>query len=234
MVLDGWRKFLQRLKGKKVDPISCLCAQTLAAVARPLGAEPVVEHNRLRLGREVLEMAAIIEQESRPHSRYAIGLAVTTGLQGTAPLTAGSVGLGSARDDALQTAVSEWAALAGLSWLGALGLKTDAEPAFQAGNFSVHPGLTGIRAQNAPAWSQETQARLAALLTTRIEKLALSPQTLHSLALMFVVESKVVKHGECRVDGVICPDTLEALQAFDWPEGSETYMLKQHCVLRPT
>lgn len=220
------------------DPaLSGRCAEALAALARSFGATPSVEGERVRVGKDELRLRAVVEGENRAPAgvqlRYASGIAVEVSVNGVPqPLTAGSVGVGDSREDARETAVSEWAHLVGVGVLDALGVRRKEAVSLASGRFSVHPGLTGFRGQQQVLWSNERHPELVEKLKGAIGRLEGLPSEFHSISIMLVVETDGSASGECRVDGVESEEALKAVQSYSWPRTSAAYMFKQFYVLR--
>ena len=213
--------------------LSRLCAESLATLAKSSGVTPSIEGNHLRIGKDELRLSAYVESEGRPHSQYALGLAVEVSINGvTQPLTAGAVGIGATREEAAETAVSEWAQLAGVALLDALGVGRQGEPTFSAGRFSIHPGFTGIRGSRDVAWTEDSQRKLLGILNPLIRGLESSPSEFHAISIMLVVEPGGATGGEGRVDGEVSPAALKAAESFPWPPTRNGYMFKQFYVLR--
>jgi hypothetical protein len=225
-----------RTQGGHVNSDSNLsnrCAVSLASLARSSGATPSLEGNRIRINKDELQLSANIEDEGQAQSQYAVGLAVGVSVNGVArPLTVGSVGIGASREEAVETAVSEWAQLAGVALLDALGVRKQGGLTFGAGRFSVHPGLMGIRGSQDVVWSDDSQRRLLDSLGALIRGLESSPSEFHSVSIRLVVEPGGVSGGECRVDGAVSAEALKAVHSFPWPPTTKGYMFKQFYVLR--
>jgi Family of unknown function (DUF6348) len=170
-------------------------------------------------------------EPSPDNKKYLIGLRINVFVDGVLqPLTFGSVGIGSDRGDAVETAVSDWAMYVGDPLLGALGVKIGEEPQ-NVGPFLVYQGLVGIRGSHSP-WSTENNRQLLHRLDTLVKGLEHSPGELHSISLMVAVEQSGTPQGECRVDGVISPAALTAVQSFPWSQNGTAYIFKQFYVLR--
>lgn len=215
--------------------LSGRCAQALAALARSFGAEPSVDGEKVRVGKDELRLRANFEGEGRAPAgdRYAAGLAVEVWVNGSPqPLAAGSVGVGDNREEALATAVSEWAHLAGVAVLSALGVRGKNAFSSNLGRFSVHPGMTGFRGPQAVPWSDERQRELLDKLKGVAGELERSPAEFHTVSVMLIVETDGTSDGECRVDGVASAEALKAVRSYPWPRASATYMFKQFYVLR--
>lgn len=209
------------------------CAQKLVAIAKSASVTLTSSGDRVRIGNKEVRLRAEIEtaEPSADNKNYLVGLRVDVFVDEVLqPLTFGSVGVGSDRGDAVETAVLEWAMYVGDTLLRALGVKIGEEPR-NIGPFLVYQGLAGIRGSQSP-WSTENNRQLLDRLDTLVTGLEHSPGELHSILLMVVVERSGTPRGACRVDGVISPAALTAVQSFPWSENGTAYIFKQFYVLR--
>jgi uncharacterized protein DUF6348 len=207
--------------------------QRLVAIAKSAAATLTSSGDRVRIGSKEVRLRAEIEaaEPSPDNKKYLVGLRVDVFVDGVLqPLTFGSVGIGSDRGDAVETAVSDWAMYVGDALLGALGVKIGEEPQ-NVGPFLVYQGLVGIRGAHSP-WSTEKNRQLLHDLDPLVKGLEHSPGELHSILLMVAVEQGGTPQGECRVDGVISPAALTAVLSFPWSQNGTAYIFKQFYVLR--
>jgi hypothetical protein len=132
------------------------------------------------------------------------------------------VGIGSDRGDAVEGAVGNWAMYVGYPLLGALEVKIGEEPQ-NVGPFLVYQGLVGIRGSSSP-WSTEKSGQLLHRLDSLVKGLEHSQGELHSISVMVSVEQDGTTQGERRVDGVLSPAALMAVQSpLDSAGGSRIY-----------
>jgi hypothetical protein len=208
------------------------CAQALVGVVKNSAAAVASPGGLIRIGRREVRLAARIENDEHADTKYLIGLRVDVFVDGVLqPLTYGSVGVGSDREDAIGTAVSEWASAVGEALLGALGVKIGEEPQ-QVGPFLVYQGPAGIRGSDRVIWSSENDKRLLHHLTAIVQGLERSPGELHSISLMVFVGRDGMTKGECRIDGAISPAVLKAAQSFSWGQDGLEYLFKKFYVVR--
>ena len=211
------------------------CAQALVRVGRPTVATLAASGSRIRVGSKVVRLQAQIEDEEHADKKSLIGLRVDVFVDEVLqPLTYGSVGIGDDREDALSTAVSEWAMAVGEALLGGLGVKIGQQPE-QIGPFLVYRGPAGIRTSDRVTWSSENDKRLLQYMRPFVQGLEHTPGNLHAISLMALVTSDGVTVGECRIDGVISSSLLKAVQSFPWGQQSAVkFVFKQfYVVLRP-
>lgn len=209
------------------------CAQALVMVGRPAAATLVSSGSRIRIGGKIVRLAAQIDNDQHADTKFLIGLRVDVFVDDLLqPLTYGSVGIGNDREEAISTAVSEWAMAVGNALLGALGMKVGEEPE-QIGSLQIYKGLAGTRSSDPRVtWSSENERRLLHHLEGFVQGLENSPGELHSISLMVAVKANGTTEGECRVDGAISSSLLKAIQSFSWGHDGLTYLFKQFYVVR--
>lgn len=215
---------------RKQPNLSERCVQSLASLATAAGATVRSAGDRIQIGGKEVRLVAQIENEERADAKVLVGLRVDVLADGVPqPFTFGSVGVGENRDDAIETAVFEWSQYVGRALLGALGVKSGDLPR-SIGQFLVYPGLTGIRGSGA-VWSAEKARQLLQHLETLSQVLDRSSGEFHSISLMVVVRANGTVEGECRVDGVISPAALTAVQSFPWQQSGTDYVFRQFYAL---
>lgn len=178
-----------------------------------------------------MRITAQIENEERGDKGFLVGLRVDISVNGVRqPFTFGSVGWGNNRDEAVETAISDWSMYVGRALLGALGAKT-ADLVQTVGPFVVYPGLTRIRGSGV-AWSAEKGRQLLEHLDGLIRELEHSPGEFHSISLVVAIQPDSTSQGECRVDDAISTAALTVVQSFPWSKNGTAYIFKQFYVLR--
>src|SRR5438105_13548657 len=95
--------------------LSARCANALNEIARRAHVTTRSEGATLIANGKRLSISAVRENEARSQDAYLAGIAVTVTVDQQPGLKFGSVGVGSSPDDAIQTAVDEWAQLAGVA-----------------------------------------------------------------------------------------------------------------------
>jgi Family of unknown function (DUF6348) len=173
-----------------------------------------------------LNLQVRIEQEVQQGPQWVVGIAVETGLADGVSLTAGSVGVGTTRQDAHQTAVTEWRQLAGVAILRGVALKERSGEVIARNGFMLYPGATGIRGAEQPPWSDDQHARLVELITP--ELMGLSAGRLHDLSLSVGVNPTGEVEGDCRLDGASSQSILDAVKTFSWPKLKTPYIFKRY------
>jgi hypothetical protein len=155
-------------------------------------------------------------------------------------LTAGVVGVDDTAEHARDTAAAEWAGQYGAPIGFALATRfgasggpspTDKIAPFYAkleieGQVLFHgpPGLRG----DASTREVSSDGFVRTLATSVVPILLRTPPVseYRSATVMVVVKGTAVTGGECRIDGVVSPELLQALSKLAWPEASPSYMFK--------
>lgn len=209
------------------------CAQALVMVGRPAAATLASSGSRIRIGGKVVRLAAQIDNDEHADTKFLIGLRVDVFVdEALQPLTYGSVGIGNDREEAISTAVSEWATAVGDPLLGALGIKIGKDPE-QIGSLVVYRGPAGTRSSDPRViWSSENDKKLLHHIEGFVQGLERSPGEFHSISLMVVVRANGTTDGECRVDGAISSSLLKAIQSVLGGHDGLTYLFKQFYVVR--
>ncbi len=207
--------------------LSSRCVNALASLAA--SEQPVINGDHINIGGMEVALAATVEEEEKAGIKFLVGLRVDASIDGVPqPLSAGSIGVGENRDDAIDSAIFEWAQLVGVALLGALERKPTE---LTAGVFSIYGGATGFRGSEGTYWSDENHRQLLWSLASILDSLQSSPGEFHAISIMVEVRGGVSQRGECRVDGVVSPATLKAVSSFPWPFVSGGYLFKQFYVL---
>ena len=207
--------------------LSTRCAGALAASARASNIQATAAGKRVLLSGAELQLDARIEQEQQQGSQWVVGIAVTTSASGNS-LSAASVGVGTSRADALETAIAEWVQLAGVAQVGGLVLKQRSKERLTLGGAVVYPGATGFRGPDHPTWSNEDHSRLLSLLLSSLGNIA--SDRLHSLSLTLVVDPIGDVQCDCRLDAAASAVMIDAAKKFPWPRLKKSYMFKQYYV----
>lgn len=143
--------------------------------------------------------------------------------------TVGSIGIGKDRNDALQTAIDEWAAFFVTAFSEMLANQTGSEIA----GFRIYPGLLGIRGEKpTPSWidgSAEMNKKIINALMPVIKK---SDREINSLNLMLSVTPNGDVDGECRINNEVSQEILAELKKLNWDKSQTGYLFKQFYLLR--
>lgn len=209
------------------------CVKALAELAKSSGGATSFEGDRLRIGEDELRLSARLDDEPRDGPPYTSGVEVDVSINGsTQPLTAGVVGVGPGREEAVADAVTQWVQLVGVALLDALGVRNQGKPMPGNGRFSVHAGAAVVRSMQDIVWTDESRRQLLDRLGPVVRGLESSPSEFHLIVMMVGVEPGGAVDGECRVDGVVSEEALKAAKSFPWPAAEGSYMVKQYYLLR--
>jgi hypothetical protein len=212
--------------------VSDRCAEALAALARAGTVEATSKGNAVNVAGTPLQLRARVEEERQAGPQWVAGIAVQVAVRGNASaLVEGAVGVGATRADAVDTAILEWANLAGVALIRAVAVRGRSKEVFSVGRVGVYPGFAGIRGAQGLSWSLASNRQLVTLMAPALSGLA--PGQLHGLSVSILVDSKGPVRGECRLDGVASPAAFASAQRYPWPRSKETYMLRQYYVLQP-
>jgi hypothetical protein len=156
-------------------------------------------------------------------------------------LTAGAIGVDDTAEHARETAAGEWAAQYGApigfalaTRFGASGRPsaTDSIAPFYAkldidGQVLFH-GPPGVRGEAKTPGEVSSDVFVRTLATSVVPILRRTPPVneYRSATVLVFVEGTAVTGGECRIDGVVSPELLQAFSKLTWPEGSPSYMFK--------
>jgi hypothetical protein len=142
-------------------------------------------------------------------------------------LAFGSVGVGTSRQDADQTAIREWYMAAGKAVIDAIGRQ---KPEGEVGGFAVYAGLMGVRGTAPGGWLQGDAAMNTKILHVLLPHLPKDASTV-SIDLKVAVQPGSAPDGECRINGQPSPAAMEAVKRLDWPQAGGGYLLKQAYVM---
>ncbi len=207
--------------------LSSRCSEALASLA---AERALVMGDHIKIGGTEVALAATVEQEENAGGKFLVGIRVEVSIDDVPqPLTAGSIGVGDNREDAIDTAIFEWAQLVGVALVGALKRKPTN---VHAGPFPVYPGATGFRGSGGTPWSDDDHRQLLRSLAPVIDGLQDSPGEFHAISIMLQVYGGVARGGECRIDGAVSLAATMAMSSFSWPYLTGNYLLKQFYVLK--
>ena len=207
-------------------------ATALVALARELHIDATASGTRVTLAGAEVNLEARIEQEAQQGPQWLVGIAVTIGLPAGVNLTAGSIGVGTTRQDAIDTAVTEWGQLIGVAILKGVALKERSVGVIARNGFLLYPGATGFRGPEHPTLSDDQHARLVQLITPELAGLAAG--RLHELSLAVAVKATGEVDGDCQLDGASSQSILNAVKTFSWPKLKTPYMFKRYYLVEKT
>lgn len=209
------------------DP-SVVAAQALHRTLTREGTGVELRGGRFFFGPTVLDLKAEVENEGQRDGMFLLGMSVHLAVDGKVipALQMGAVGWGSTRAEALEEAASDWSAYVGT----ALARLFNPDPAQKSPEkpFQVFGGALGIRGpvdgdllERLRAPLERVVERFAAALT------ASDGAPLHSLLVMVYIGPTGLEDGECRCDGRISPELMQAVRPLPWPPASPRYIFKR-------
>ncbi len=212
------------------DPTT-VAAQALHRTLTQEGVFAELRGVRVLVGRAVIELNAVVEQEGAQDGRYLLGLFVQMAINGRIlpPLRMGTVAGGKTRAEALAEAAIDWSAYVGMALARFLRPELD-EPGkpyrLAAGAQGVRGGVDGVLLEQRRAPLADVVERFAAELTD-------SSTSLHSLVVMvYVGPDGQLENQECRCDGELSPRLAEAVQTLPWPPGNPRYIFKRFYLIQ--
>jgi hypothetical protein len=211
--------------------ISNRCADALAALARAGSVEATASGNTVTLAGKPLRLNARVEEERQAGSEWMVGVAVQVATpDNVSALAEGAVGIGDTRAEAVDTAIVEWANLAGVAFIRAIAVRESSKEVFSVGGVGVYPGFAGVRGLPGLSWSLANNKQLVTLMAPALAKL--SRGRFHGLSVSILVDEKGAVRGECRVDGASSPAARASALRYPWPKPKGTYMFKQYYLLQ--
>lgn len=145
--------------------LSNRCAEALAALARAGTVEAAASGNTVALAGKPLRLSARVEEERQAGAQWMVGIAVQVAPPGNASaLAEGAVGIGPTRAEAIDTAIVEWANLAGVGFIRAVAVRESSKEVFSVGGIGVYPGFAGVRGSPGLSWSLARNTQLVTLM----------------------------------------------------------------------
>ena len=211
-------------------------AASLTKVFRAVGLDATAQETTVSVSGRTVSVTARINKRLQENSRHILAAEFDISVGGIQipTLTAGAIGVDDTPDHARDTVAAEWAAQYGAPIGFALASQfgaSNAPPSYARvevdGQALFHgpPGLRGEAKSPADVSSEEFVRRVATLVVANLQR---KPPVgeYRSALVQIVVAGTAVTGGECRVDGLISTELLEALSKLSWPEGLPTYMFK--------
>ena len=212
--------------------LSNRCAETLAALAQAGTVEATSNGSAVNLAGTPLRLNARVEEERQAGPQWVVGIAVQVAVPGNpSPIAEGAVGFGATRAEAIDTAILEWANLAGVALIRAVAVRERSKEIFSVGRVGVYPGFAGVRGTPGIPWALADNRRLVTLMAPVLADLA--EGRLHTLSVSMLVDAKGAVRGECRLDGTASPAALASALRYPWPKSKGAYMLRQYFILQP-
>jgi len=212
IVLSGFCVVLAMWTTQMTD----LSTQANAALARRCGD-----------GADGVRVRAAVEEHTQREGTWVVGIRFDIEIDGSIEpkYTFGSVGVGTSRGDAEQTALDEW----GVLFVGPFcDARREAEGGIAFRGAIAYASPMGLRGSPPGGWVDGTTKMHEQVLQAVWPSVPTGAGTA-TVDLKAAVGAGPPK-GECRVNGKMSTDCLTHLLALKWPAG--TYMFKQYYVIR--
>lgn len=187
--------------------------------------------NVLKVNGIEMRVTLAVEHDSNRGSDFVFAARFETRLSGRIQkeFTVGSIGIGTSRDDAIETSIDEWVDLFGRSLVLLIeGKKRE----LVIGKYSAFPGATGFRGEVPTLGFFANEKTMHDAILRSLDKVIVQPEKDHVLLnLMISVDERGKVSGECRLDGVINDEGINALRNIKWPTGEGPYLFKQVYIL---
>ena len=210
-------------------------AASLTKVFRAVGLDATAQGTTVSVSGRTVSVTARINSRLQENSQHILAAEFDISVGGIQipTLTAVAIGVDDTPDHARDTVAAEWLAQYGAPIGFALASQFGSDPPPSHAKVEVDgqalfhgpPGLRGEAKSPAEVSSEEFVRRVATLVVANLQR---KPPVgeYRSALVQIVVAGTAVTGGECRVDGLISTELLEALSKLSWPEGSPTYMFK--------
>jgi hypothetical protein len=223
---------------------------SLARTFRALGLDATEQGPTVSVAGKKISVAARVNNRAKKDARNILAAEFDLLVDGIRipALTAGAIGVDDTPEHARDTAAAEWAGQYGspigfaiATRLGASGhpsathpiapfyakLKIDRQVLFHG-----PPGLRG-NAKSPTEVSSDTFVRTLASTVVPVLQRTPAVNEYRSATVLVIVEGTAVTGGECRIDGGVSPELLQAFSKLTWPEGAPSYMFKLFFVAIP-
>jgi len=230
-----------------VDPdtvwLATKAVEALAKTFRAVGLDASAHGTTLSVADRPVTVTARINNRLQQNSRHILAAQFDISVDGIQipTLLSGAIGVDDTPERARATAAAEWAAQYGApigfalaSRFGASGpppRSNELAPFYRKlevdGQVLFH-GPSGVRgdAKTPGATSSGEFVRRVATLVVASLRRKPPVSEYRSALVQVLVTGSAVTGGECRVDGLVSPELLEALSKLSWPEGSPSYVFK--------
>lgn len=210
-------------------------AASFAKSLRAAGLEAVQEGATITVAGKRIEVQATVEAKQKAQGKEALAAAFDIALDGTRDpaLRSGTVGVDDTPERARATAVSEWEAFSGTPIAFALaarlgGGNIPAGAKVELEGRTLFHGAVGIRGTaklDDQKWSADLVKQIA---NSAIPVLQRTPPRgeFRAVSVQIAVRDTMVTGGECRIDGRISPELLDAVSRLQFPRASPDYLLK--------
>jgi hypothetical protein len=214
-------------------------ANALRQRRKEAGQSAAQQGNLLTVGKHRIRVDYRIENTAQWDGKYLVTIAVDVMLDGKRlpALGAGSIGIDTTYDTALETAADEWSNLVGRAFIQALFPRdTDPKPVSAAASRKIYHGPVGIRGTPTVGEFDGTLKQLSAALPSFVARAfpqGTDPEW-HGLTIIVAGDPNRGISSMCRVDSKDSAALTEAVTKLRWPKGPTSYMFKQFYLVTPT
>lgn len=218
-------------------------AASLAKTFRALGLDATEQGPAVSVAGKKITVAARVNNRAKRDARNILAAEFDLLVDGTRipALTAAAIGVDDTHEHARDTAAAEWAAQYGspigfaiATRVGASGHPSTTDPIvpfyakLEIDRQVLFHGPPGLRGNAKSPAEVSSDAFVRTLAGTVVSVLQRTPAVneYRSATVLVVVEGTGVTGGECRIDGVVSPELLQAFSKLTWPEGAPSYMFK--------
>jgi len=225
-------------------------AASLAKTFRALGLDATEQGPAVSIAGKKISVAARVNNRAKKDARNILAAEFDLLVDGIPipALTAGTIGVDDTPERARDTAAAEWAGQYGspigfaiATRLGASGHPSATDPIapfyarLKIDRQVLFHGPPGLRGNAKSPAEVSSDAFVRTLASTVVPVLQRTPAVneYRSATVLVVVDGTAVTGGECRIDGVVSPELVQAFSKLSWPEGAPSYMFKLFFVSIP-
>ena len=143
-------------------------------------------------------------------------------------IDAGTIGIGSTKDEAVKVFLEEWFGTFGIPFTNMLNGKNGVIVT----NLKVFPGLMGIRG-NLPknTWLMGDDEMVKKIISQIQDQIRIKTGELLPVDIKLMIGMKGLVNGECRIDNQVSKELLDELKKLNWPSTEVPFMFKQYYLI---
>lgn len=191
------------------------------------GKDVELKAGEIRIGKAKIKVSATIEFDGKHEDSWIFAVAYETKLIGAKEtvFNVGSVGIGTDAKDAEAISIDEWIGVFGTALAKML---AKPETGIELDNFTVFPGLMGIRGEKpAESWLDGSAKMNIKIINAALPVIKKSREEINLINLVITVDKTGSIDGECRINNRISQELLGEIKKLDWKTGAKGYMFKQ-------
>lgn len=191
-----------------------------------------IKNDEILVGESKIKVSVVPEQELKRDGKFIFAAKFDIKLSDNKDtlFTVGSVGIGNDQSDAYETVLDEWIGLFGTSFAQ---LFANSKTRISVGNFTVFPGLMGIRGEKpANNWIDGSAEMNKKIINSLLSIIRKSNKEVTSVNLLLTADESGIISGECRVNNEISQAIMDELKKLDWKTDSSSYMFKQYYLIK--